>query len=431
MTGPDWIKEFMQRISVFIIILFVTAAVSACSPQAAPGELTPASTPAAGIAAMATSGPAVAEVAAPAMECQVVSIAPTPGPTEDSMFPPPQAEDWIQGSADATLTITEYSDFQCPYCSMLAADLKKLVADHPEDVRVVFRHFPLQSHPLARLAASAAEAAGEQGNFWEMHDLIFSQQQAMASMSEDQFKDWLVEQAAALELDEARFVETMGSSAVTEKVDQAQQHGLAIGIPGTPFLLINGIPYQGPRDLASLESILGLLKMEAHQFTFCPPMVIDPNKEYTATLRTEKGDVLIQLFPDKALLTVNSFVFLAREGWFDNITFHRVMPGFVAQTGDPSGTGMGSPGYYFKNEINDLKFDKAGMVGMANSGPDANGSQFFVTFQATPDLDGSYTIFGEVIDGMDVLEDLTPRDPSQAMGLPPGDTILSIEIKEK
>ena len=105
-------------------------------------------------------------------------------------------------------------------------------------------------------------------------------------------------------------------------------------------------------------------------------MVIDPAKQYIATLKTEKGDIVIQLFADKAPLAVNSFVFLAREGWFNGVTFHRVLPGFVAQAGDPSATGMGGPGYFFRNETNDLLYDKPGMVGMANSGADSNGSQF-------------------------------------------------------
>jgi cyclophilin family peptidyl-prolyl cis-trans isomerase len=128
---------------------------------------------------------------------------------------------------------------------------------------------------------------------------------------------------------------------------------------------------------------------------------------------------------------VNSFIFLAQNGWFDGVTFHRVIPNFVAQAGDPSGTGYGTPGYAFKNEISDLKFDSPGVVGMANAGADSNGSQFFITYSAQPTLDGSYTIFGKVIQGMDVAKNLTPRDPSKGTDLPPGDTILSVTIDEK
>jgi cyclophilin family peptidyl-prolyl cis-trans isomerase len=161
-------------------------------------------------------------------------------------------------------------------------------------------------------------------------------------------------------------------------------------------------------------------------------MTINPKKQYIATLETEKGQVVLQLYPDKAPLAVNSFVFLARSGWFDGITFHRVIPGFVAQTGDPSGTGQGNPGYMFNSEIEPaLKFDRAGVVGMANSGPDTNGSQFFITYGPVPDLNGGYTIFGKVLSGMDVLEQLTPRNPQPGVSLPPGDELISVTIEEK
>jgi cyclophilin family peptidyl-prolyl cis-trans isomerase len=167
------------------------------------------------------------------------------------------------------------------------------------------------------------------------------------------------------------------------------------------------------------------------QFHTCPPFNIDPAKQYIATIKTEKGNIVIQLFPDKAPLAVNSFVFLAKQGWYNDVTFHRVIPGFAAQAGDPSNTGKGNPGYFFNNETNDLMFDKPGMVGMANSGPNTNGSQFFITFAPATHLDGSYTIFGQVISGLDVAEQLTPRDPEKDTVLAPGDKILSVDIVEK
>ena len=133
-----------------------------------------------------------------------------------------------------------------------------------------------------------------------------------------------------------------------------------------------------------------------------------------------------------APIAVNSFVFLAENGWYDNVTFHRVLPGFMAQGGDPSGTGLGGPGYNFINETDpDITFDRAGLLAMANSGLDTNGSQFFITYAPVSYLDGDYTIFGEVIEGMDVVESLSPRDPSESNVLPPGDMILSVEIEER
>ena len=143
-----------------------------------------------------------------------------------------------------------------------------------------------------------------------------------------------------------------------------------------------------------------------------PPMKIDLSREYYATVVMANGRrFVIQLYPDKAPITVNSFVFLSCKGFFDGVTFHRVLDGFMAQGGDPTGTGMGGPGYEFVNEDSDLTFDKAGVVAMANAGPDTNGSQFFITFMPTPHLNGGYTIFGQVVEGVDVVNELTLRDP--------------------
>ncbi|MBI9051665.1 MAG: peptidylprolyl isomerase [Anaerolineaceae bacterium] len=141
-------------------------------------------------------------------------------------------------------------------------------------------------------------------------------------------------------------------------------------------------------------------------------MQIDPAKTYYATVKMQKGgEFKIQLLADKAPITVNSFVFLAREGYFDGLTFHRVLEDFMAQGGDPSGTGGGGPGYQFVNEDSDLTFDKAGVVAMANAGRDTNGSQFFITFGPQEFLNGGYTIFGQVIEGMDVVNAITLRNP--------------------
>ena len=178
--------------------------------------------------------------------------------------------------------------------------------------------------------------------------------------------------------------------------------------------------------------MLNLSDLQAREYDACPPTVVDPAKEYSATLKTTKGDITLQLYADKAPLAVNSFVFLAREGWFENVSWHRVLPDFMAQTGDPSGTGFGGPGYEFKNEVSDsLKFDREGLLAMANSGADTNGSQFFITYGPATNLDGGYTIFGEVTAGMDVVKKLTPRDPSQTGTLPEGDKILSVTIEVK
>lgn len=162
-----------------------------------------------------------------------------------------------------------------------------------------------------------------------------------------------------------------------------------------------------------------------------PPMTIDPARQYTATVKMAKGgEFTIRLYADKAPITVNNFVFLAREGYFDGVTFHRVLDGFMAQGGDPTGTGRGGPGYRFVNEDSDLTFDQAGVVAMANAGRDTNGSQFFITFAPVPQLNGGYTIFGQVTEGMDVVNGITRRDPEQNPSFT-GDVIERVTITEQ
>ena len=159
-----------------------------------------------------------------------------------------------------------------------------------------------------------------------------------------------------------------------------------------------------------------------------PEMVIDTDLTYEAVLVTEKGDISILLFDDEAPLTVNNFVYLAQEGFYDGTTFHRVLDNFMAQGGDPSGTGAGGPGYRFEDETdNGFAFDTSGLLAMANAGPGTNGSQFFITFVPTPHLNGNHTIFGEVYDGDDVLNALTRRDPNTRPDFT-GDLIESVEI---
>lgn len=165
------------------------------------------------------------------------------------------------------------------------------------------------------------------------------------------------------------------------------------------------------------------------RYTTAPPMSIDAAREYRAVLHTVRGDITLRLLPAIAPQAVNSFVFLAREGFYDGCTFHRVLPGFVAQGGDPTGNGTGGPGYRLPDELSDHPFE-AGAVGMANAGPNTNGSQFFITLASATHLNGRYTVFAEVEEGMDVAGDLTPRDPASGAALPPGDAITSIEIRE-
>jgi len=165
------------------------------------------------------------------------------------------------------------------------------------------------------------------------------------------------------------------------------------------------------------------------QYPKYPDMIIDLEKKYTATIETEKGDLVIELYPKDAPLTVNNFVFLARDGYYDGCTFHRVIPGFMAQGGDPTGSGSGGPGYKFRNEISTRKHVE-GAISMANAGPNTNGSQFFICYGAQNYLDGSYSVFGKLIEGMDVLKAITPRDPQKRPDFT-GDKMIKITITEE
>lgn len=142
-----------------------------------------------------------------------------------------------------------------------------------------------------------------------------------------------------------------------------------------------------------------------------PEMKIDTDAEYAVTMETDKGDIQLTLYPQHAPRTVNNFVFLANEGYYDGITFHRVIDNFMIQGGDPTGTGRGGPGYTFEDEFegNPLKHEK-GVISMANAGPNTNGSQFFITHSPQPHLNGKHTVFGEVVEGQDVVDQIQQGD---------------------
>lgn len=159
-----------------------------------------------------------------------------------------------------------------------------------------------------------------------------------------------------------------------------------------------------------------------------PELEIDPEQEYLATLQTDVGEITLALQAEKAPNTVNNFIFLARQGFYDGVIFHRVIEGFMAQSGDPTGTGRGGPGYVFEDEFHpELRHDSPGVLSMANRGPDTNGSQFFITFGPTPWLDNKHSVFGHVAEGMDVLLSIPPRDPNDQEA--PAVHIRGIEIQ--
>jgi len=283
-------------------------------------------------------------------------------------------------------------------------------------------------------AAEAAECAGEQSKFWEYHDTLFASQNGenQGAFSKDNLKKF----AADLKLDTAKFNQCLDNGKYTDKIKQSNDDASKLGVSSTPTILLNGI-YIPTQYLGALDSLipwLGWLGTNPKQYA-APEKVIDPAKKYTATLKTAKGDIVLELFADRTPTTVNNFVFLAKNKFYDGVTFHRVLldsGGLTAQAGDPSGTGLGGPGFACNDEPDPtLTFDKEGVLAMANSGANTNGSQFFITLGPRSDLNGKHTIFGRVVSGIDVAKKLNPRDPQKDPSAPPGDVIQSVVIEEK
>jgi cyclophilin family peptidyl-prolyl cis-trans isomerase/protein-disulfide isomerase len=398
----------------FSVLFFIIAIciLSACTAQV---EATPTPT-------FVLVEPVIVDTPTPAVSCTTIDVEPTLAPSTESYFPPVSAEDLSVGPVDAPVTIVEYCDFQSDGCLITAQVIGQLMHDR-DDLRFVFRPMPLINIlDKSEQAILAALAADEQDKFWDMYDLLFARHAEWVSLKPESFEAWAVREAAALGMDGEKLKAAIKADETAARLQAIYESEKELGIPAVPLILINGVLQPSYiLDYKSMSDAVGLIALSQKQFTHCPSFDINPQKQYIATLHTEMGDIVMQLFADKAPFAVNSFVFLARQGWYNGVTFHRVLPGFVAQAGDPSGTGRGNPGYFFNNEPNDLKFDRPGMVAMANSGPDTNGSQFFITFAPASHLDGGYTIFGQVLSGLDVAEQLTPRD----------DKILSVDIEEK
>lgn len=313
--------------------------------------------------------------------------------------------------------------------------LERIKAVRGDDLRFVYRHLPLLSiHDKAQLSAEASEAAGAQGLFWEMHDILFANQAEWSGQSQEDAVASFVAYAEEIGVPDVALFETeLTNGTYSDKVLADYDAARAAGLGSTPSLVINQVDYpinDFGLSQEGIELFISLMSLRNSWYQG-PEQVINPELDYTAVIETEAGDITVELFPDTAPVNVNSFVFLAQEGWYDGVTFHRVLPGFVAQAGDPTGTGVGFPGYRCVDEVTpERSFDAAGLVALANSGPNSNGSQFFITYDAVPNLNAGFTIIGRVIEGLDVAEGLTPRDPQQQPNAPPGDEIITISINE-
>lgn len=315
------------------------------------------------------------------------------------------------------------------------ASLRVYLEDaHGENIRVAYRHLPLISiHDKAVITAEAAEAASAQGKFWEMHDLLYERQQEWHSLSEDEMKVRLVEYAEELGLDSDRFAQELNDGVYRDKIVADYEEYSQYGQLATPTYVVNNVFYPSGQLGLSPELVDAFIRLlQLDQYTQVPPQVINPEKEYVATIRTSKGDIVVELFANQAPTNVNSFVFLAQDNWYDEQAFFYVEPGLVAQSGDPLDVGwsLPYPGYTCGDEISpDLTFDQAGILALFTPEPGHNSSLFFITYAPLPDLNGRFTIIGRIIEGMDVAESLTPTQPGS--GQPTPDVIETILIEER
>ena len=308
---------------------------------------------------------------------------------------------------------------------MVATLRTRLEDAYGDKVRLVYRHLPLISiHDKSVITAEAAEAAGAQGKFFEMHDLLYERQGDWSGLSAEDavIIPKMVEYAAELGLDTERFQQELNDHVYQSKIMADYEAYGEYGRMATPTYAVNNVFVSANE----VEAVINLIFLQDRLYYSPPPQVIDTDKDYTATIRTARGDIVIELYTKRAPVNINNFAFLAQEGWYDGTTFYMVFPGVATQAGDPTNTGAGYPGYICSAEIiPEYTFNEAGLVGLAPSG------QFIITFDALSQLDGEVTIIGKVIQGLDVAKSLTPRDPSQGLVLPPGDVIETITIQEK
>lgn len=349
--------------------------------------------------------------------------------------------DHVRGPEEALITMLVYSSFDCADCVTLSLSMNDLVKAH-EDTRYVFRHFATEGKALqAAMATETAAALGGEEAFWALHDLLLTERGNWVGSSEEAFTAWLEAAAGQIGLDQAAFSAALTARTYENRVQEQVSTARGAGISQAPVMAINDFAISAPPvKLASLN-LLREAFLPARLYHQAPPMVIDPAKNYRAWLETSKGMIVVDLFADIAPQTVNNFAYLSCSGYYDNVIWHRVIEGFVAQTGDPSGTGLGGPGYTIPDEnITDaylargMSFNRAGLLAMAKSNaPNSARSQFFFTMGPATHLDSGFTIFGEIMEGLDVLDELLRYEARgvtpPAEGIVP-DRLISVVVRE-
>jgi len=353
----------------------------------------------------------------------------TTTPVDEISYPLPT---WSRGSVQAPVVVTIYGDYQSPPSSAMMSILDELLVRHPQLLKIEYRHFPLVTiHDKSLIAVLAAEASGQQGAFWPMHSWLYDNQSTWSGDSQEEFVERVIAAADSLGLDVTAFQASITDPQLQADVQETFNHAVSLGILSIPYVAINGEPFVLPATLSNLEAYTQLALLETRQEENYPPLNLEGEREWIARLLLDNGsEIVIQLYPDSAPLAVNSFLYLAEGGWFDNTGFYAVIPGVQVEGGDPSHTGLGDVGYYFETEIDPVRtFDESGMVGLIARGTDINGSAFFITLASRPELNGTRTIFGRVIAGLEQLQTLPARAPLEDLLQPLPLLITSIRIE--
>lgn len=359
---------------------------------------------------------------------------PVAAPPTPTLVPlePVDENDWQRGPSDAPVTLLLYTDVHCLTCRQLHSDLAALIERHSGDVRLVVRLFPLiENRALAGTATEALLSADESGAFWELFDFLSATYSEWAGLDPQGFIDWIASSSPEIGIDAQAVHQDLVGGRFSDQVSRIYETRLAQGMPGVPVLLINSNPFLITADPVSLEAAVRLAILSERQFQSAPPMVIDPEHEYLAEIEFDEGLVVVQLYASESPMSVNSFVYLARRGWYDDTPISRSIPGVLVEAGDPTGTGLGDPGYYFANESDPgLSFDRTGIVGLSNSGPGTNGGRFFIALREMPGLNETHTVLGRVIEGLDVLANLPAYDPISDLLTEPPLHIREVRIEE-
>jgi len=376
-------------------------------------------------------------VAAAAPQATAIPV-PTPLPKPVTCEPFPlnvNADDHVKGNPQAATTIIEYGDFQCPACAAFHPQMKTLMGTVSDTVRLVFRHFPLPQHDKAIPTARAAEAAALQGKFWEMHDLLYEKQSEWSGKPLAEITATLKTYAEALKLDVAQFERDLASDAVAARVQRDVASGNAANVSGTPSLFLDGsdIPLQAFQQPDTAEQLRNYAQRRAQSaaglstktFDFAKPeQVISKDAKYVMTVKTNRGDIVAELDPSLAPVNVNATVFLAQQGYFDGapVVLNDQQIGAILM-GNP--TVAGNPGFECGVELTPGAMSKPGVVALFGSGSTSS-AQFIFTYSPTLELDGRFSVIGQITSGLEVVKSLTA-----AQGDAKADVIQSVTVEQK